>query len=102
MSSPSATVEVSLMGRSYRVACPPGSRAALDAAAGYLDGKLKEISARTRASGERLAVMAALNIAHELIELRAAPSPELEAFKGRIDALASRIDGALAQQDPLF
>jgi len=90
------------MGRSYRVACPPGEREALETAVAYLDGKLKEIAIRTRASGERLAVMAALNIAHELIELRAAPAPDAEALRSRIGALTGRVEAALAQQDPLF
>lgn len=100
MSAPSGTAEVTLLGRRYRVACEPGQRPQLDAAAAYLDGRLHELSERTRALGERLAVMAALNLAAELLELKS--GVDVDALKGRISAMGSRIDDALAQQEPLF
>ncbi len=102
MSAPSGTAEVTLLGRRYRVACEPGQRPQLDAAAAYLDGRLRELSERTHALGERLAVMAALNLADELLELKSSRGMDVDALKGRISAMGRRIDDALAQQEPLF
>src|SRR5690606_32488266 len=56
------TVEVSLLGRTYRVACAEGEREALMQAVAYLDGKMNEIRKAGKVMGaERIAVMAALN-----------------------------------------
>lgn len=90
------------MGRRYRVACEPGQQPQLEAAVACLDGKLRELAESTRAGGERLAVMAALNIAHELLELKSSAGVDADALKGRISAMGRRIDDALAQQEPLF
>ena len=59
------------MGRTYKVACADDERERLLAAVAYLDRKMTEIkSAGQVASAERIAVMAALNIAHELLSSR--------------------------------
>jgi cell division protein ZapA len=64
-------VTVSILGREFMVACPDNERAALISAAGYLDKKMREIHATGKVIGtERTAIMAALNIANELLELR--------------------------------
>ena len=55
------------MGREYRVACGAEERDALLAAVDLVDNKMREIAQRTKSTiAERVAVMAALNIAHEL------------------------------------
>ena len=65
------TVEVTLLGRSYRVACEDDERDALMQAVAYLDGKMNEIKKAGKVAGtERIAVMAALNVAHELLSVR--------------------------------
>ena len=62
------TVEVNLLGRTYRVACSDEEREALMQAVAYLDGKMNEIRKAGKVMGaERIAVMAALNVAHELL-----------------------------------
>jgi cell division protein ZapA len=64
-------VTVTILGKEFMVACPESERAALTAAAAYLDKKMREIHSSGKVIGtERTAVMAALNIAHELTELR--------------------------------
>ena len=95
-------LDVTLMGRDYRVACEPGERDQLQSAVAFLDNRLCQLAEKTRATGERLAVTAALNIAHELLQLKAASSFDIEAAKRRIIAMGSRIDEALAQQEQLF
>src|SRR5882724_12619974 len=59
------------MGRTYKVACSEEERNALLSAVAYLDRKMTEIKSAGRvASAERIAVMAALNITHELLSSR--------------------------------
>ena len=62
---------------------------------------------QTRSSGERLAVMAALDLAHELVSLRATPtttSPMLdsETIQRRINLIEARVTEALKQSEELF
>lgn len=99
-SAASNAVDVTLMGREYRVACTPDERDALRSAVAYVDRKMRELSGQTRASGERLLVMAALNIADEL--LRVQQGGDGAPFKQRLSAMSTRIDHALAQQEALF
>jgi cell division protein ZapA len=51
---------------------------------------------------ERIAVMAALNIAHEYLKTKAAPGFDMPEFKRRIGRIESAIDAALAEQSELF
>ena len=60
-------LDVKIMGREYRVACSPEERDSLVAAVDLVDNKMREIAQRTKSTiAERVAVMAALHIAHEL------------------------------------
>lgn len=64
-------VSVHILDREYLVACAPAERAGLITAASYIDGKMREIRNASRSAGlDRIAVMAGLNIAHELIQLK--------------------------------
>jgi cell division protein ZapA len=103
----SNTLEVKLMGKEYRVACEPGERDALLAAVAFLDGRLKEIGEKTRGSGERLAVMAALNLAHELLAAKNTPADvaaalESESIQRRINFIETKLDESLALHEQLF
>ena len=65
MAEGAKTIEITLLGRSYKIACTEGEREALLEAAAYLDGKMGEIKSGGKVTGtDRIAVMAALNIAH--------------------------------------
>ncbi|MCX7164497.1 MAG: cell division protein ZapA [Betaproteobacteria bacterium] len=103
----SNTLEVKLLGKEYRVACEPGERESLRAAVAFLDGRLQEISEKTRGSGERLAVMAALNLAHEFLAAKNTPADvaialESEAIQRRINSIEAKLDESLAQHEQLF
>jgi cell division protein ZapA len=107
----SKTLEVKLLGKDYRVACEPAEREALLAAVAFLDGRLKEIGDKTptsvRGSGERLAVMAALNLAHEFLAAKNTPvdvaaALESETIQRRIDFIEAKLDESLAQHSQLF
>ena len=97
------TVEVNLLGRSYRVACDDAEREALMAAVAYLDGKMNEIRKSGKVMGaERIAVMAALNVAHELLSMKVGSGFDLGQAKRRLIELESKIDAAIAKQEKLF
>jgi len=91
------TLDITLLGREYRVTCPPDERESLLAAVQLLEARMSEIGNRTRSTGERLAVMAALNLAHDLICLKQGREPRLDEtpMKGRIESLINNLDGAL-------
>jgi cell division protein ZapA len=68
----SEPVTVRLLDREYLIACPDDEREGLLAAAKLLDRQMREIRSGNRMAGvDRIAVLAALNIAHELTQLRA-------------------------------
>jgi len=97
------SIEVTLLGRNYRVTCGDGEREALLQAVAYLDGKMNEIKRNGKVAGtERVAVMAALNIAHELLSVKVGGGLDLGQVKRRISAIEAKLDAALAQQEKLF
>ena len=98
---------LNLLGREFRVACPEGEEKQLLASADYLNRKLKEIRDLGKIAGnERIAIMAALNIAHEMMTHRhpgTAASFDGEAFRRRIVSMQETLDSALAaDQEKLF
>jgi cell division protein ZapA len=111
------TVDVSIMGRSYKVACTDEELDSLLAAVAYVDAKMNEIKSAGRvASLERVAVMAALNITHELLSLKSAPvgmAPaqaaarttdgfDIEGLKRRMSSMQAMLDDVLLPQDRLI
>jgi len=97
------TIEVNLLGRSYRVACNDSEREALLQAVAYLEGKMGEIKKAGKVAGtERIAVMAALNVAHELLSMRLGEGFDLGAARRRIGGIEAMLEAALAKQEKLF
>jgi cell division protein ZapA len=89
-------VSVSILDREYMVACTPEERAGLISAAAHLDGKMREIrnAART-ASVDRIAVLAALNIAHELLQLKNSADLVDHSLGDEMGSLRQRLEAAL-------
>ena len=103
MADAAKTVEVTLLGRTYRVACDDGEREALMQAVAYLDGKMNEIRKSGKVMGaERIAIMAALNVAHEMLSVKLGTGFDLGQAKRRISAIESQLDSAIAKQEKLF
>ena len=103
MSAEPNFLDVKIMGREYRVACTPEERDALLSAVDLVDNKMRDIAQRTKNTvAERVAVMAALNIAHEHLSGRQNGTLlDTSSMKRRIDAMGARIDTALAAQQKL-
>ena len=102
-SADAKTIEISILGRTYKIACEDDEREALMQAVAYLDGKMGEIKKAGKVSGtDRIAVMAALNIAHELLSMKLGNGFDIGQAKRKISQIEARIDEALARQDKLF
>ena len=109
MSAEPNFLDVKIMGREYRVACTPEERDALLSAVDLVDNKMREIAQRTKSTiAERVAVMAALNIAHEhlsnaakTVEKEVVPAVDTSETKRRIDHMGARLEAALAPQQTL-
>lgn len=96
-------LDVNILDREFRVACPDDERGELLDAVKYLDLKMREIrDAGKIASVERIAIMAALNIAHELLTTRVGGGFDLAELKRRMQGMQATIDEALVDQDQLF
>lgn len=90
-------IDVSILGRDYSLACPPEQKEALTAAVRHVDQRMKGVKESGKINGnERIAVMAAIQIAVELLSTRAPDGPlsniALGDFKGKIDAMNSLLD----------
>jgi len=101
MSQPTG-VDVNIMGREFRVACTEDEREGLENSVKYLDKKMRDIRDTGKVIGiERIAIMAALNLAHELLTTRTGGF-DVGDFKRRIDGMQEQIDNALTEQNKLF
>jgi cell division protein ZapA len=97
------TLDIKILDRELRVACPEDEQAELLDAVAYLDKRMREIrDAGKITSVERIAIMAALNIAHELLTTRLGAGFDMAEFKRRMAEMQATIDTVLAEQDRLF
>ncbi len=84
------------MGKEYRIGCPEGEKESLLASADLLNSKLQEIKQNGSVIGsERIAIMAALNMSHEILHNQSLESDH-NALNQRIDALSERISESIS------
>ena len=110
MTDKNKALDVLIMGRTYKVTCADEEREALLRAVAYLDQKMGEIKSSGRVGGaERIAVMAALNIAHELLEARGPRTSsassdgfDMAEVKRRMAVMQATLEQALAPQEKLL
>ncbi|SFN49242.1 cell division protein ZapA [Formivibrio citricus] len=97
-------LDVSIMGREFRLACPAEEEPALLQAVQMLDEKMHEIRAGGKVVGlEKIAIMAALNIAHELLHVRVGSGDfDIGTIQRKIHSMNETIDAALQEQRALF
>jgi len=95
-------MRIHILDKEYLVACPENEREALFASAELLTGKMKEIRDSGKIVGaDRIAVMAALNMAHELLNHINSKDDYQHSISKRIRALQDKIDIALNQGNQL-
>jgi cell division protein ZapA len=108
-------LDIEILGREYKVACKESERAELLDAVGFLNGRMREIRDGGKVTGvDRIAVMAALNMANELLRERRMPRgvPPLASgaavgvdgadAQRRIRTMHAAIDQLMAGQEKLF
>lgn len=102
-------MEVTIMGQSYLLGCPEGGEAALTAAVAQVDREMSAIRDAGKVKArERIAVLAALNLAYQLAEAPRTPpatpvgTPAATLSAPEIDALVKRLDEALEHDGQLL
>jgi cell division protein ZapA len=103
-------VDVTILGQSYTLGCPPGGEASLQAAVNHVDREMGSIRDTGKVKArERIAVLAALNLAFALAERpHTNPVHESQASEAQaqentaVDALIRRVDQALGADGNLF
>jgi len=102
MSADPKALQINVMGREFRVACPEDEHKELLEAVDYLNKKMDEIRDNGKVIGiERIAIMAALNIAHELLTTKVGGF-DMAALKRRMQSMETTLDQALRDQSKLF
>lgn len=87
------TVTVKILDKEYQVACAPDERTALLESAQLLDERMRTIQRTGSVIGlERIAVMAALNLSHELLEARQPAQSELALDTDQLERLHHKLD----------
>lgn len=98
---PAQPVAVSIMDREYMISCTAEERPGLIAAAAVLDGRMREIrNAARSATLDRIAVLAALNVTHELLAGKQSSALHDGALSEEIVALKLRLDHAMESLTP--
>ncbi|MFJ7314842.1 cell division protein ZapA [Pseudomonas sp. NPDC098747] len=96
--SSSNSVTVQILDKEYSIICPQEERSNLVSAARYLDGKMREIRSSGKVIGaDRIAVMAALNITHDLLHKEERPDVQASgSTREQVRDLLDRVDLVLA------
>ncbi|MDA8094346.1 MAG: cell division protein ZapA [Betaproteobacteria bacterium] len=103
MNADTKSMDVTIMGREFRVACPEHEQPALLASVDYLERRMREIRDSGKVIGiERIAIMAALYIAHEHLTAPGYDDFDVGDFRRRIRSMQATIDRAMSEQDSLF
>ena len=100
-------LSANIMGQSYTLACKEGEEAVLQRAVAYLDSKMCAIRDSGKIRGnDRIAVIAALGMAAEMLSAKAPDGPlsdlTMAEIKDKIAAMHTVLDQALAPQEVLF
>lgn len=96
MSKAGEPIAVNILGKEYRIACEPGAENELISAARFLDARMREVRGSGKVIGtDRIAVMVALNLAHELLEEKSEQDSAASSANKRLRALRERIEIAL-------
>ncbi|MBD8596981.1 cell division protein ZapA [Pseudomonas sp. NPDC078416] len=94
------SITVQILDKEYSIICPQEERTNLVSAARYLDGKMREIRSSGKVIGaDRIAVMAALNITHDLLHKQELPPAKAQANGAnseQVRDLLDRVDLVLA------
>ena len=95
-------ISVKILDREYTVRCPKNEGKTLQEAARYLDEQMSVVrQSGTITSTDRVAVVTALNLTHELIELRKQKTEYVDEVRNRVQKLQNKIENFLAAEEEL-
>ncbi|WP_428608679.1 cell division protein ZapA [Sedimenticola sp.] len=98
----SIPVTVRILDKEYRVACKQGEEESLIAAARLVDQKMREIRSSGKVLGtDRIAVMASLNLAHDLLEKQMHKDEANLGINSRLRTMQQKIDAILSKENQL-
>ena len=98
VSADSKGLQINVMGREFRVACPENEQKELLEAVDYLNKKMNDIRDNGKVIGtERIAIMVALNIAHELLATKVGGF-DMATIKRRMQSIETMLDQAIRDQ----
>lgn len=90
---------ITIMGREFTINCPPDERPQLQQAAEHLDQTIQEIKEEGKVVGsERILIIAALSISHELQIINNDNGFNLSEFKRRISSMRKKLDEVLVKK----
>ena len=93
---------VKIMDKEFQVACPENQQDSLRAAAKLLDLKMRDIRDSRRVIGtDRIAIMAALNLAYDLLQIRSESINSSESFNAQMKNIQLKVQDALSRHRPM-
>lgn len=97
-------LDVSIMGREFRVGCPVEEEASLIEAVELLNRKMQDIRNTGKVVGlEKIAILAALSFAHDYLQVNVGGGDfDIGAIQRRIKSMELIVDAALQEQSALF
>jgi len=102
MTQKTEPVVIEILGKEYRIACADNERDALLASARYLSEKMGDVRTGGKVIGsEKIAVMAALNIAHELLQQKFHEHERNKQLKSRLTGMRGRIEASMGESPQL-
>lgn len=102
MNEAQAQVSIRILDKEYQVACPPSERTDLLDCAEVLNAKMREIRDSGRIVGlDRIAVMAALNMANDLLHAKERDKFFDGDLSNRLKLISDRVETALGGTQPL-
>ena len=90
------TVSISILGRDYQISCPPSEEEALRKSARYLDKQMSKVKKTSSTLAfEKVAIMAAINICHELLQQSEEAEESESSSVEKIQSLQQKIEKAI-------
>lgn len=95
--STAVSVTVNILDKEYQISCKESEKSSLLSSAAYVDSKMREIKSSGNTLGtDRIAVLSALNIAHELLNLSQVEQ-QLSFVTDKVSEIEASIDEALSK-----
>jgi cell division protein ZapA len=101
MNDDSLAVTIKILDKEFRIACPESERDSLLASAHYLNTRMKEVRDSGVVGQDRIAVMTALNMAHDLLAQKGKSENYVKSMSSRIQSLQEKIETALTHNKQL-